>query len=88
MRWREDLLGQMTNIKTAILVGGYAQKWHLKTGARKTLTETVAAWREFAPEYFPTPHPSWRNNTWLKKNLWFERELLPKLRKAVHSALD
>ncbi|MCA8887366.1 MAG: uracil-DNA glycosylase family protein [Parvularculaceae bacterium] len=86
--WRAELLGQMTNIKTAILVGGYAQKWHLKTGARKTLTETVAAWREFAPEYFPTPHPSWRNNTWLKKNLWFERELLPKLRKAVHSALD
>lgn len=83
--WRDDLMAALPNLETAILVGGYAQKWHLKSGARKSLTETVSAWREFAPDYFPTPHPSWRNNAWLKKNPWFARELLPVLRKRVRA---
>jgi len=81
--WRERLMAAMPNLECFILVGGYAQKWHLGKGATKTLTETVQAWRDFAPEYFPTPHPSWRNNGWLKKNPWFEAELLPVLRKQV-----
>jgi len=81
--WRDELMAALPNIETAILVGGYAQKWHLKDGNRKTLTETVKAWREFAPQYFPTPHPSWRNNVWLKKNPWFEADVLPALRRRV-----
>ena len=85
--WRAQLMAAMPNIKTAILVGAYAQKWHLGEGARKSLTETVAAWRDFSPTYFATPHPSWRNNTWLKKHPWFEAELLPVLRKRVRSLL-
>ena len=85
--WRAQLMAAMPNIKTAILVGAYAQKWHLGEGARKSLTETVEAWREFSPTYFATPHPSWRNNTWLKKHPWFEAELLPVLRKRVRSLL-
>ncbi len=81
--WRARLLTALPNIETAILVGGYAQKWHLETRAAKSLTETVKAWRDFAPAYFPTPHPSWRNNAWLKKNPWFESDVLPTLRRRV-----
>ncbi len=83
--WREQLMDALPNIETTILVGGYAQKWHLKSRAEKSLTDTVKNWREFSPQYFPTPHPSWRNNAWLKKNLWFEEELLPVLRKHVRA---
>jgi len=81
--WRARLMAALPRLETSILVGGYAQKWHLKKQARKTLTQTVAAWRSFAPEFFPTPHPSWRNNAWLKKNLWFETELLPVLQSRI-----
>ena len=85
--WRERLMAALPNIKTAILVGGYAQKWHLGPDAKKSLTETVENWREYAPLYFATPHPSWRNNAWLKKHPWFEAELLPVLRKRVRTLL-
>jgi uracil-DNA glycosylase len=72
-----------------LLVGQYAQKWHL--GAKAVaggLTGTVSRWREvydsdLRPRAIPTPHPSWRNNAWLKRNPWFEMELLPALRAAV-----
>lgn len=83
--WRADVMAAMPRVKTAVLVGGYAQKWHLGLG--ENLTDTVARWREFAPRLFPTPHPSWRNNAWLKRNPWFEAELLPELRQAVAAAL-
>lgn len=85
--WRARLMAALPNIETAILVGGYAQKWHLGNKAEKTLTQTVARWRDFAPAFFATPHPSWRNNAWLKKNPWFEREALPALRKRVRSLI-
>lgn len=84
--WRERVLAGMPNITTAILVGSYAQKWHLGAGAT-SLTETVENWRAFAPRFFPTPHPSWRNNAWIKKYPWFEKELIPALRKEVRKAL-
>lgn len=80
--WRARLMAAMPNIETAVLVGGYAQAWHLGD-AGDSLTATVARWREFAPRFFPTPHPSWRNNGWLKRNLRFEAELLPELRRRV-----
>ena len=85
--WRAQLLAAAPNIKTAILVGGYAQKWHLKDKAKKSLTETVQGWRDFTPKFFPTPHPSWRNNVWLKKNPWFEEELLPVLKRRIRYLL-
>ncbi len=81
--WRERLMDALPNIETAILVGGYAQKWHLKARASKSLTDTVRGWRDVAPAFFPTPHPSWRNNAWLKKNPWFESDVLPALRRRV-----
>ena len=85
--WREKLLNALPNIEVSLLVGGYAQKWHLKEAASKTLTETVTNWRAFAPRYFPTPHPSWRNNGWLRKNPWYEEELLPVMRKQIANLL-
>lgn len=84
-RWRARVMAQLTQVRTAVLVGSYAQAWHL--GARAGVTGTVARWRDFAPRYFPAPHPSWRNNYWLKKNSWFEAELIPALRSAVQEAL-
>lgn len=85
--WRARLMAALPNIETMVLVGQYAQKWHLGEQAKASLTETVAAWRDYAPRFFPTPHPSWRNNAWLKKHPWFEAELLPVLRKRVKTLL-
>lgn len=85
--WRARVIAGLPAIRTAVLVGSYAQAWHLGDRAA-SLTGTVARWRDFAPDFFPTPHPSWRNNGWLRKNPWFERELLPELRRAVRESLD
>lgn len=87
--WRQRVLDQMAGIKVTLLVGGYAQRWHLGQRAGKTLTATVANWKSFASEHiFTTPHPSWRNTAWLKRNPWFEAETLPEIRYAVRSALS
>lgn len=85
--WRARLMAALPNLETAIVVGGYSQKYHLGERLKPTLTETVEAWRAYAPDFFPTPHPSWRNNGWLKKHPWFETELLPVLRKRVAALL-
>lgn len=84
--WRDPILKELDTIRLTILIGGYAQKWHL--GTRGGVTETVASWRDHAPEVFPLPHPSWRNTAWLKKNPWFEAELLPVLRARVAEVLS
>lgn len=85
--WRKKLIDLMPQLEVAVLVGSYAQRWHLGVRAGTSLTESVRRWREVAPSYFPTPHPSWRNNAWLKRNPWFEAELLPELRASVSRAL-
>ncbi len=87
-RWRARLMAAMPRVRTAVLVGSYAQAWHLGDRADATLTATVARWRDFTPDFFPTPHPSWRNNGWIRKNPWFEADLIPALREAVRMALD
>lgn len=84
--WRERVMRQLSEVRLTLLIGGYAQSWHLP-GARKSVTGTVAAWRDFLPEALPLPHPSWRNTGWLKKNPWFEDDLLPILRSRVQEAL-
>lgn len=89
--WQARLLGHLPNIRLMLLVGSYAQTWHLGDTAGKSLTATVAAWREIAastnPVMLPMPHPSWRNNGWLRKNPWFEADLLPWLRSAIAGQL-
>ena len=86
--WRARLFEALPEIPLFLLVGRHAQVWHLGSRARPTLTETVEAWREYAPGHIPLPHPSWRNSGWLKKHPWFEQELLPFLRARVARALS
>lgn len=82
--WRQRSLDMMPDVGLVLLIGGYAQKWHLKS---KGVTETVRNWRAFGPQILPLPHPSWRNTGWIKKNPWFEAELLPVLRARVQEVL-
>ena len=82
--WHPLLLDLMPNLELVLLVGQYAQRYYLDMPA-KTLTETVRRFAEFGPRYFPLPHPSPRNQLWLKKNPWFEDEVLPALRARVRT---
>ena len=79
-QWHAALLALMPAVELTLLVGQYAQAHYLGSRRGRTLTETVARWREFLPEYLPTPHPSWRTRRWVAQNPWFEAELLPDLR--------
>lgn len=83
-QWRQGLLDRLPDIELTLLIGGYSQSWHLGRDAGTSLTERVQRWRDFAEiGVFTTPHPSWRNNGWLKRNPWFEEEVLPVLQASV-----
>ncbi|MEI4196222.1 uracil-DNA glycosylase family protein [Roseovarius sp. E0-M6] len=84
--WHDRVMSALSEVRLRVLVGGYAHRYHL--GTRAGVTETVRAWRAHAPGIFPLPHPSWRNTGWLKKNPWFEAEVLPALRMQVREVLD
>ncbi|WP_170573327.1 uracil-DNA glycosylase family protein [Ruegeria atlantica] len=84
--WHGRVMENLGEVPLTVLVGGHAHKYHL--GLRTAVTETVSNWRDHAPRFFPLPHPSWRNTAWLKKNPWFEAELLPVLRARVQEVLD
>ena len=91
--WRARLFGTLPRIDLLLAIGAYAQAWHLGPLARPNLTETVAAWREIMaatarPTVIPLPHPSWRNNGWLRRNPWFETDLLPAMREELAKRLD
>ena len=81
--WRDKLLNLLPNVALTVVVGQYAQSWHLGKSNKHNLTETVRAWKEYWPRSVPLPHPSPRNNIWLKKNVWFEDEVLLHLKKKV-----
>ncbi len=81
--WRAEVMAAMPQIELTLLVGSHAQKWHLRGEAKRTLTDTVRAWADYAPRHLPLPHPSWRNTGWLKRNPWFEEEVLPWLRAEI-----
>ena len=85
--WRAAVLETLPKMRLTLLIGGYAQLWHLGAQAKPGVTKTVTAWRDHAPDVFPLPHPSWRNTGWLKKHPWFEADLLPKLRARVQEVL-
>ena len=86
--WQARLAAALPPFPLTLAVGTYAIDWHLGAQRKSTMTETVRAWREYGPSLMPLPHPSWRNNAWLKKNPWFEEELLPDLRRRVRRALS
>ena len=79
--WRDKALAVMPQVRLILLVGGYALRWHL--GSRAAVSEQVAAYRDAPEGVIPLPHPSWRNTAWLKRNPWFERDLVPVLRQEV-----
>ncbi len=83
--WRSRAMSALGDVPLTLLIGGYAQSWHL--GGRRPVTDTVAAWRDHAPGVFALPHPSWRNTAWLKRNPWFEAEVVPALRARVREVL-
>ena len=86
--WRKDLLDLLPNVELTLLVGSYAQAWALGGAMKPSMTETVAAWSEYAGHgVLPLPHPSWRNTAWLKRNPWFEDEVTPYLRRRVAGIL-
>jgi uracil-DNA glycosylase len=80
--WRGQLLPHLRNLQLTLVIGKYAQDYHLPSGG-KSLTEIVMAWRDNWPNVIPLPHPSPRNNIWLKQNPWFAGELLPVLKERV-----
>jgi len=81
--WHDQLFKEMNSIDLILLIGQYAQSYYLKDRAKRTLTETVKSYKEYLPEYFVLPHPSPRNNIWMKKNEWFKEEVLPVLSSSI-----
>ncbi len=81
--WHRQLFDAMPNHELILLIGRYAQAYYLKERCKKTLTETVKSYKEYLPKYMPLPHPSPRNNIWLKKNKWFGEEVLPLLQTKI-----
>lgn len=84
--WRAALLAHLSDLRLTLVIGQYALDYHLPD-AKGTLTEVVKAWRDHWPSVVPLPHPSPRNNLWLRRNPWFAAELLPKLRRRVATVL-
>ena len=87
IEWRVKLLKLLPALELTLVIGQYALDWHLETTQKATLTQTVQNWKQYWPAVLPLPHPSPRNNIWLKKNPWFEIDILPILSRKVESLL-
>lgn len=85
--WRNQLIAELPKVELTLLVGAHAIRWKLGGRARPSMTETVRAWRAYLPGDLPLPHPSWRNIAWLKRNPWFDAEVVPALRAQVRDLL-
>lgn len=85
--WHPKLLPMLPDIRLVLAIGHYAQVYFLGASRKKSLTDSVRAWQDYAPRYFPLPHPSPRNIAWFKHNPWFDAEVVPALRKRVAAAL-
>ena len=85
--WHDKVFVRMKNLELIILIGSYAQNYYLKGNSHKTLTERVKNFEVYLPKYLVLPHPSGRNNIWLKKNEWFEKELIPEMNRLVQQVL-
>jgi uracil-DNA glycosylase len=86
LAWRAKLLKQLTQLDLTLVIGQYAQSYHLPE-SKLSLTDTVKGWQKYWPNVLPLPHPSPRNNIWLKRNPWFESEIIPILRQRVNALL-
>lgn len=85
--WHQPMRDAMPSIQLTLLIGAYAQAYYLGKRRGRTLADTVAAWRDCVPEFFPLPHPSPRNRLWFNRHSWFEQAVLPALRKRVGTVL-
>ncbi|GAA0390502.1 uracil-DNA glycosylase family protein [Brevundimonas terrae] len=85
--WREKLFTTLPPPELILMVGSYSISWFLKQRAKENMTETVRAWRDYGPQLMPLPHPSWRVTGWMKRNPWFEDDVLPQLRERVSRIL-
>jgi uracil-DNA glycosylase len=85
--WRRPLLAALPKVELTLLVGGCAHAWSLGDRAKASMTETVAAWRDYPSDVLVLPHPSWRNTAWLRRNGWFEAEVVPYLQARVREML-
>lgn len=83
--WQPRFRAALPGIRLTLLVGSYAQVFYLKKKRKKTVAETVRTFRDYLPEFFVLPHPSWRNRAWLAANPWFAREVIPALRRRVRA---
>ena len=86
-RWHDAMIGLMPNVSLTLLFGQYAMRHYLGGSMAANLTDTVGLWREYLPDYLPMPHPSPRNNIWLRKHPWFEKEVVPYLQKRIEELL-
>jgi uracil-DNA glycosylase len=85
--WHKRLLEHLPDLQLTLLVGQYAHRHYLGSRRRASMTETVKAFPEYGPQFFPLPHPSWRCVIWMRKHPWFERVTIPELRKAVREVI-
>lgn len=86
--WQDRFTRALPEVSLTLLIGQYAQKHYLGPDGKRTLTKTVSHWRNYWPHFVALPHPSWRNNAWLKRNPWFEQDVLPALKSRIRSMLD
>jgi uracil-DNA glycosylase len=85
--WRDLLLERLDSVQLTLVIGQYAQAWHLPR-PKASVTERVKRWQEVWPDMLPLPHPSPRNNLWLRRNPWFEQDVIPELRQRVQKILE
>ena len=86
--WRQAFMECMPNLSLVLMIGAYAMKWHGKDVWKGNVTSTVAHWKDAGATRLALPHPSWRNNAWIKKNPWFEKEVLPDLKTRVEALIQ
>lgn len=83
--WHDRLLELLPDLRLTLLVGLHSQRRYLRSSRKRTMTETVKAFAEYGPQFFPLPHPSWRSAIWMQKHPWFEHIVVPELRRVVRS---
>ena len=85
--WHQRVFEQLPNLQLTLLVGQYSQMRYLGSNRKRSMTETVEAFTEYGPKFFPLPHPSWRSRIWMRRQPWFEQTVVPQLRRAVQRVL-